>query len=86
MATALTATAAASGEEGIVQVDLTFPRNETYASAEWLPFVFAYQNAKPGTCLNSQIHLDIWPYNDSDLVTSQISQSHIRYARDQPFQ
>jgi len=69
-ATALAATAAASGGKGIVQVDLTFPRNKTYAPAEWLPFVFAYQNAEPATYLNSQIHLDIWPYNDSDRVTS----------------
>lgn len=73
----LVAAAAANGAEGVVQVDLAFPRNETYAPAERLPFIFAYQNAQSATYLNSQIHLDIWPLNDSDRVTSPRYRSHV---------
>lgn len=90
-AIAMVATAAASGEEGIVQVDLAFPRNETYLTADWLPFVFAYQNAGPATYLDSQIHLDIWPFNDSNRVTSPTYRSYtfnvgqLNHSGDGPF-
>lgn len=65
LCSALAATALAittASREGTVQVDLAFPRNDTHAPTEWLPFVFTYQNAKPATYLNNRIHLDIWPY------------------------
>jgi hypothetical protein len=31
---------------GVVQVDLVFPRNETYAPTRWMPVVFAVQNTE----------------------------------------
>lgn len=56
--------AAASNSSAIVEVDLTFPRNETYAPSPLLPVVFAFQNAKLASSLNARILFDIWDYNN----------------------
>lgn len=44
---------------GIVEVDLVFPRNETYEIAEILPVVFAFQNAELAASLNPTIGFQI---------------------------
>lgn len=31
---------------GVLEVDLVFPHNDTYAPTEWFPIVFAFQNAE----------------------------------------
>ncbi|GIK06328.1 hypothetical protein Aspvir_001975 [Aspergillus viridinutans] len=42
-----------------VEVDLVFPRNETYSPAEWFPIVFAVQNPQSAELLNLRISYDI---------------------------
>jgi hypothetical protein len=31
---------------GVVEIDLVFPRNETYAPTQWMPVVFAVRNTE----------------------------------------
>ncbi|PLB49725.1 hypothetical protein P170DRAFT_384932, partial [Aspergillus steynii IBT 23096] len=44
----------------VVEVDFLFPRNETYAPAEWFPVVFAFPNAKPPQILKSSLSYRLW--------------------------
>ncbi|EEQ31826.1 hypothetical protein McanMca71_007698 [Microsporum canis] len=63
----------------IVEVDMIFPRNETYAPTQLMPFVFAIQNfrvAKP-LYLHFFYTLDQIPYNKS---TSAVGQRYLNYA------
>lgn len=65
--------AAASNATGIVEVDLVFPRNETYAPMPLLPVVFAFQNSELASLLNPKISFVIWDRNNmSDSVVSTI--------------
>ncbi|KAE8152019.1 hypothetical protein BDV25DRAFT_128314 [Aspergillus avenaceus] len=47
----------------ILEVDVVFPRNETYAPNFWFPIVFAFQNAKSAELLNFYITFDIWNWH-----------------------
>jgi hypothetical protein len=55
-----------------VEVDLVFPRNETYSPAEWFPIVFAVQNFNPQSVelLNLRISYDIRKDNNRDNQTT----------------
>lgn len=55
---------AANDPLGTVEVDLIFPRNETYAPSPVLPLVFAFRNAKPGVLLSPRITFTIWDRNN----------------------
>ena len=44
----------------ILEVDLLFPRNETYAPTNRFPVVFAFQNSKRARYLNPQISYILW--------------------------
>ncbi|KAF2994470.1 hypothetical protein E8E13_000254 [Curvularia kusanoi] len=50
---------------GVVEVDLLFPRNETYAPTGNLPIVFSIQNAQVASLIASKISLDLWDLNNS---------------------
>jgi hypothetical protein len=45
---------------GILEVDLVFPRNDTYAPTINLPVVFAFQNAQQARYLNPTIQYLMW--------------------------
>ncbi|KAI3011153.1 hypothetical protein CBS147346_1354 [Aspergillus niger] len=47
-----------------VEVDLVFPRNETYSPTDYFPFVFAVQNTDRAELLNIQISYFIRKSND----------------------
>ncbi|KAF2281536.1 uncharacterized protein EI97DRAFT_429549 [Westerdykella ornata] len=47
--------AGASKTSGVVEVDLVFPRNETYAPTPLLPIIFAFQNAELAPSVGFQI-------------------------------
>jgi hypothetical protein len=44
----------------ILEVDLLFPRNETYAPTDRFPVVFAFQNSKLARYLNPEISYTLW--------------------------
>ncbi|EGO59864.1 hypothetical protein NEUTE1DRAFT_61620 [Neurospora tetrasperma FGSC 2508] len=55
-----------AADSGILEVDLLFPRNETYAPTEWIPYVFSIQNAKLAKYLVPEIsglHEGRWRLN-----------------------
>ena len=43
---------------GVVEVDLIFPRNETYAPTAYLPIIFAFQNSHLAQFLDPLIHIN----------------------------
>ncbi|KAJ5320674.1 hypothetical protein N7508_000957 [Penicillium antarcticum] len=47
----------------ILEVDLVFPRNETYTPTEWFPVVFAFQNFESARYLNAEITYNLWGLN-----------------------
>ncbi|KAA8642638.1 hypothetical protein EYZ11_004659 [Aspergillus tanneri] len=55
-----------------VEVDLVFPRNETYSPADWFPIVFAVQNPQSAELLNLRISYDIRKGNDRNNDTTLI--------------
>jgi hypothetical protein len=56
--------AATSGSSGVVRVDLAFPRNETYATSQFLPIVFAVKNAELAPYIKPQISFQIWEWDN----------------------
>ncbi|KFZ06234.1 hypothetical protein V501_07602 [Pseudogymnoascus sp. VKM F-4519 (FW-2642)] len=48
----------------VLEVDLVFPRNETYAPTTWFPVVFAFQNAERARLLNPHISYTIRNWDD----------------------
>ncbi|CAG8893423.1 unnamed protein product [Penicillium egyptiacum] len=52
----------------ILEVDLVFPRNETYAPTEWFPVVFAVQNPERARYLNLGLEYILWNLDDSNDV------------------
>lgn len=51
---------AGSDASGIVEVDLVFPRNETYAPAPIFPIIFGFQNPSIALFLNPIILVTVW--------------------------
>jgi hypothetical protein len=43
---------------GVVEIDLIFPRNETYAPTAGSPIIFAFQNSHLAPFLDPLIHID----------------------------
>lgn len=52
---------------GLVEVDLVFPRNETYATTDLMPFIFAIQNPQLAIWLTPSLEVSIWRW-DSDRI------------------
>ena len=59
----------------VVEVDLVFPRNETYAPTDWFPVVFAFQNAERARYLNPRVSYTIRSW-DSMPANSSVTWSH----------
>jgi hypothetical protein len=68
MATLLLASVASAEIPQVVEVDLVFPRNETYTPTPYFPVVFGIQNAELAQHLRLQIDVSLW--NDSDTFSS----------------
>lgn len=51
---------------GILEVDLVFPRNDSYVPTEKFPVVFAFQNAQRARYLNPSIQFLIWNLQTDD--------------------
>jgi hypothetical protein len=49
---------------GVVEVDLVFPRNETYVPTSTFPIIIAFQNSGLAPFLNPQIYVDIMNLDD----------------------
>ncbi|KAI0014002.1 hypothetical protein F4779DRAFT_560217 [Xylariaceae sp. FL0662B] len=70
-----------------VEVDLIFPRNDTYAPSTLFPFVFAFRNAALAASLNPHLLLTLWDkyYNKTifsptlDLTWTNFSSSEPLY-------
>lgn len=60
----MTVDAAGSETTGTMEVDLVFPRNETYAPTEWFPIVFAIQNSHLASVCIPFISVKIWRWED----------------------
>jgi hypothetical protein len=60
--------AAASDFLGVVEVDLVFPRNDTYAPAPYVPIVFGFQNTELAPLLNLDIELHVWNITNGSVV------------------
>ncbi|KAJ5647452.1 hypothetical protein N7490_003824 [Penicillium lividum] len=50
----------------ILEVDLVFPSNETYAPADRFPIVFAFQNPELARYLNPGLSYTLWNLDDFD--------------------
>ncbi|KAF7173729.1 hypothetical protein CNMCM6106_007766 [Aspergillus hiratsukae] len=62
----------------VLEVDLVFPRNETYAPTEWFPIVFAFQNPKSAKYLNFDLSYNLWNLDDRN---NSLTRSHdLRWA------
>jgi hypothetical protein len=53
-------------DSGIVEFDLVFPRNDTYAPAEAMPIIFAFQNSKLADDLQSLLFWSVHQVVDSN--------------------
>ncbi|EXF82541.1 hypothetical protein CFIO01_12235 [Colletotrichum fioriniae PJ7] len=72
-------TVVASDQSGVVEVDLVFPRNETYAPTPLLPIIFGFQNSHLAPGLALKIGFSIWNYNNkSDSVKT--TEYDVRFA------
>jgi hypothetical protein len=60
--------AATSDTSGVVEVDLVFPRNDTYAPGPYVPIVFAVQTPELATLLNLRIGFQIWNTTNGSIV------------------
>ncbi|KOS19008.1 hypothetical protein ESCO_001360 [Escovopsis weberi] len=45
---------------GVFEVDIVFPRNQTYAPSPHMPIVFAVHNLELGLLINPAISFDVW--------------------------
>jgi hypothetical protein len=60
--------AATSDPLGVVEVDVVFPRNDTYAPTPYLPIVFGFQNTELASLLKFRIELHIWNITNGSIV------------------
>ncbi|KAI4685537.1 uncharacterized protein J4E84_006265 [Alternaria hordeiaustralica] len=60
--------AAASDTSGVVEVDLVFPRNDTYAPAPYVPIVFAVQNPELASSLSLRLGFEVWNMTNGSKV------------------
>lgn len=65
---ALAGAAAASSSSGVVEVDLVFPRNDSYAPTPILPVIFAIQSPELAPFIAPHISLTIREWNNTNNV------------------
>lgn len=59
-------TAAEDPSSGVVEVDLVFPRNQTFAPTSRMPIIFAYQHPELALALNTFISFSVWNIDKAD--------------------
>lgn len=79
--------AVASPASGVTELDLAFPRNQTYAPAPRLPVVFAYQNPELATALNTHVSFTIWNWDNmsNTVVTSSFDAGQANLSSGDPY-
>ncbi|KAK4098803.1 hypothetical protein N658DRAFT_499045 [Parathielavia hyrcaniae] len=72
LAASLACFSAVAHAGGVLEVDLVFPRNETYAPGADIPVVFAYQNGEADFAryLEPSINYHLWNLSDGNTVNS----------------
>ncbi|KAI4706267.1 hypothetical protein J4E89_009001 [Alternaria sp. Ai002NY15] len=70
--------AAASETSGVVEVDLVFPRNDTYAPAPYVPIVFAVRNPELATLLGLHLSFQVWNITNGSIVDEGSFGDHYR--------
>jgi hypothetical protein len=53
-----------TGPTGALQIDLVFPRNETYNPSPIMPIVFSYRNTELLPYLRPSISYEVWNFNN----------------------
>lgn len=71
----------------IMEIDLVFPRNDTYATAPLTPIVFAFRNAALAPYLNPTISFSIWNLNDmgNDVLTMTYDVRWANFSDSEPY-
>lgn len=65
---------------GIVEVDLVFPRNETYAPSDRIPVIFAIQNSSLASFVQPEIYVSVRDLNNGNEFGSSFRYSRMRWA------
>jgi hypothetical protein len=60
--------AATSNSSGVVEVDLVFPRNDTYAPTPYMPIIFGIQNTEFPPLQNLGIEIHIWNKTNGTII------------------
>jgi hypothetical protein len=60
----------------VLEVDLTFPGNETYAPTDRFPVVFAFQNFERARYLNPEITYTMWNLDDRNETLTRYHDFH----------
>ncbi|SPJ71096.1 uncharacterized protein FTOL_00824 [Fusarium torulosum] len=82
---------AANNSTGVLEMDLVFPRNETYNPSPMMPIIFSYRNTGLVPLLRPSITYEVWSYPNMSgpsvgssiqvpLVNYSSSDPHIEYA------
>ncbi|KAH8703903.1 hypothetical protein BGW36DRAFT_370209 [Talaromyces proteolyticus] len=70
-----------------VEVDLVFPRNDTYAPAALIPVVFAIQNAQLAASLDPKFQFTVTSASDSsnEITTAILDLTNATFSRSDPY-
>ena len=67
-----------------VEVDLIFPRNETYAPSDIFPLVFAFQNSALAPSLDPGFDLTIWDLNSNLTYDPSLALTNTNFSGSDP--
>ncbi|KAL3465426.1 hypothetical protein BJX64DRAFT_54424 [Aspergillus heterothallicus] len=77
------------GAVSVVEVDLVFPRNDTYAPTKYFPIMFAFQNAEKAELLNPRLSYIIMPWDEFDYEWPRFSPdqdlARVNWSRNDPY-
>ena len=80
---------AVNAAAGVLEVDLVFPRNETYAPTAAFPVIFAYRNSELAPFLNTQLSLAIsegWDlYSSPNRVSAPYDMRWANFSSNDPY-
>lgn len=83
---ALAACVAAAQDTGVVEIDLVFPRNETYAPSTLFPVVFAVQNSELAHFMKP-IKCQVWDWRNrsSDVARGTFDMTWAKFSESDPY-
>ena len=78
---------AASKNSGIVELDLVFPRNDTYAPTPSMPIIFAFQNPELASFLIPGLFFTVWNRNKNseNVITTSYDLTWRNFSSSDPF-